>query len=132
MLVAIIIALAFASATVILFRGVFINWIENEYNSESTREERYQEYIADLQMFVDKNALSSEDTAQITRWVRNNRNIYLFIYKDDQLFFDSSIAPVPDDDKIQDEEKEEAGNDMNDADGDSDASLSGNENVESY
>ena len=80
------------SVSVGLLTQTFINkWIEEDYNSETSRKQRHENYIENLQTFIDKNNISSNDTEELTRWVRSNRNIYLFIYKDNQLFFDSGL-----------------------------------------
>ena len=91
MFFAILFSLFLAVSCAFLTNTIFKNWIENKYNSEESRKERYEEYVADLQSFVDKNGLSSHDTSEILSWVSENRNIHLFIYKNDVLFFDSSL-----------------------------------------
>ena len=122
MLLAIILALVISVTVSFLTQTVFTKWIENDYNSEESRKQRYEDYVASLQSFVDKNGLSSEDTDQITRWVRSNRNVYLFIYKDNQLFFDSSIQPKPE--KPESDENDEETNE-------SEENSSENENTDS-
>ena len=91
MLVAIILALFSGVAFALLSRMVINHWVRSEYNSNERKAERYDEYISDLQTFVVKNELSSTDTGKMTEWARRNRNVYLFLYKDNQPFFDSSI-----------------------------------------
>ena len=98
MFFAIILSIVLAVSCSLITNVAFKRWIENEYNSEESKQERYTDYVEDLQSFVDKNKLSSNDTAEILDWVSHNRNIYLFIYKNDVLFFDSSIIK-PDNDK---------------------------------
>lgn len=101
MLVTIIVAVVLGAGCGVLTNTIFKKWIDNKYNSEEYRNERYKEYVADLQTYVSTNKLSSHDTDKILDWVSDNRNIYLFIYKDDVLFFDSSIV-TPDKDKNED------------------------------
>ena len=91
MLAAIIFALILGVGFAFVSRWAINHWVKTNYNSEEQKVERYEEYIDDLQTFVSENKLSSEDTGKITRWVHGNRNVYLFLYKDNQLFFDSSI-----------------------------------------
>ena len=101
-----------------LTNTMFKNWIENKYNSDESRKVRYLDYVEDLQTFVDKNKLSSNDTAEILSWVSENRNIYLFIYKNDVLFFDSSLMQpgFPNaEDKTDSSEKEEEKEDSDDS-----------------
>ena len=94
----------FAVITIAIILGItvyltvhtlFVNWISNKYNSETEKKSRYDAYLSDLQSYIDKNGVSSTDTAEITRWMNNNRNVYLFLYKDGQLFFDGSAEDVP-------------------------------------
>ena len=92
MLLAIIFSLVLGVGFALIFRVSVNYWVNTKYNSEERKNERYEKYIADLQMFVDENGLSSEDTGIITHWVQRNRNVYLFLYKDNQLFFDSSVG----------------------------------------
>ena len=127
MFFAIIFSLVLAVFCAVLTNTIFKNWIENKYNSEESRRERYLDYVADLQTFVDENRLSSNDTAEILNWVSENRNIYLFIYKNDVLFFDSSLMiPEPpankgeDGDVPTDDEPSDADNE--------DSSVEGEEN----
>ena len=71
-------------------------YIKNDYLSAESRDAREAEYYRGLQRFVDRYALESSDTDMLAEWVRNNRYLYVMIYKDDQLFFDSgSYEPSP-------------------------------------
>ena len=91
MLLAIIFALVLGIGFAVVSRAAINHWVSTDYNSDERKAERYDKYIENLQTFVVENELSSEDTGKITRWVHGNRNVYLFLYKDNQLFFDSSI-----------------------------------------
>ena len=91
MLTAIIAAVLLGITVYLLMHTIFINWVENDYNSDESRTERYEEYLYDLRDYVKRNEVSSRDTSEITRWVRSNRNVYVFLYKDNLLFYDSSI-----------------------------------------
>ena len=83
-------ALAVVIAFVIRLGG--IGYIDNKYLSDERREEREQNFVNDLQDYANRNALSSENTAEIAKWVNSNRYIYAMIFKDDQLLFDSTTA----------------------------------------
>ncbi len=74
-------------------------WVADKYNSPEWKQARYDEYMDDLQAYVSEKDLSSSDTVKITQWVHQNRNVYLFIFRDKELLFDSSIE--------QDKENEE-------------------------
>ena len=98
MLLAIIFSLVLGLGFAFVSRTAINHWVNTKYNSEERKSERYDKYIEDLQTFVSENELSSDDTGKITRWVQGNRNVYLFLYKDNQLFFDSSVGPGQDKD----------------------------------
>ena len=134
MLLAIITSLILGLGFAFFSKMLITNWIEKDYNSAEQKKARYDEYFEDLQTYVSENGLSSTDTAEITQWVHGNRNVYLFLYKDNQLFFDSSVEQDKND-SVQDNggEGEDRGEKPSDeatpGDGDesSDGSESGNE-----
>lgn len=66
---------------------IFTTVVDTYYNSDEARLERQEKYLADLQRYVTENELSSEDTPDLVKWVKNNRYIYLLIYKDDEPLF---------------------------------------------
>ena len=61
------------------------------YITEEGKNARESAYLKSLQRFCDNNELSSTDTDKIKKWARDNRYVYLLVYKDDQLFFESEI-----------------------------------------
>ena len=69
--------------------------------SDDSVDARERGYIDNLQKYITQNELSSNDTADITKWVKNQRYVYLVIYKDTELIYDS----------IKAEEEEEAAKD---------------------
>ncbi len=103
-------AFAFGLSVVVFF---FLHWgidyiVQTRYMSESAIDKREEEYIESLQNHIKRNELSSKDTASITQWVKNQSYIYLVIYKDSELFYDSEDAK---------EEEEDAGKSSDDIDG---------------
>ena len=68
-------------------RFVINSIVDNHYNTEENRIIRQNEYIGNLQAYITDNEISSTDTADIAKWVRSNRYVYLLMYKDDELFF---------------------------------------------
>ena len=70
-----------------ILRFALVTYVDNTYNSDAARKERQDNYITELQEYVDQNNISSDDTASFAKWLRENRYIYLLIYKDDELFF---------------------------------------------
>lgn len=66
-----------------------LRWIQNDYNSEEQKLARHDKYIADLQAYVNKNNILSDDTDSIFEWINRNTRVYLFFYKDGKLFIDN-------------------------------------------
>lgn len=83
-------------------------YIDNYYVSEENRESRELDHIERLQKFITDNKLSSEDMAEISRWSKSNRYVYLMLYKDDQLFFTSDMV-IPDKDETEEGDKDSDG-----------------------
>jgi hypothetical protein len=96
MMAVIAIALVLGMSVYLTGKSLFNNWLTNSYNSQEEKAARYESYIDNLQEYVTRNDVSSTDTKDITRWMNNNRNVYLFLYKDGQLFFDGSMEELPD------------------------------------
>ena len=69
MLITIILATALGVSMYFILHALIISWVDNNYNSASRREDRYNDYFEDLQEYVKDNAVSSTDTSAITRWV---------------------------------------------------------------
>lgn len=86
-----------AAALYIITRFSITYVVDTYYNREENRRAREEEYISDLQSYIDKNGIASHDTAMITKWVRSNRHIYLIIYKDNELFYSGGVYDDPSD-----------------------------------
>ena len=96
------------------------NLIKKYYLSEERSINRELEYVRDLQSYISENELSSEDTDDIAHWVRNNKYLYVMIYKDDQLIIDSDYKGEDEEapDESQDnQDGESAGDDTEDEGG---------------
>lgn len=87
MLLFFILGAIFALMMYFVLRITLVTYVDNTYNSEEAKKNRQDNYIEELQNFVDENDISSDDTASFAKWLRQNRYIYLLIYKDDELFF---------------------------------------------
>ena len=88
-----IIALALGVGVYFLVHALAYDYIDTVYTSTENKKERERGYIGDLQQFVTENQISSEQTGKISRWAKENRYVYLVIYKDDQLFYTSDDVP---------------------------------------
>ena len=94
----IVIAAIAAIVSYALIRMSANKYINDYYVTDDGRGEREEEYIAGLQAFIDKNALSSEDTDRIAAFAKSHKYVYLLLYRDDELFFSSDMIPDTDDD----------------------------------
>ena len=65
------------------------SYIEEVYVSEENKKAREKEYIEDLQDFIDENKVTTEDTSSLSEWVRNNKYVYVIIYKNEEFFYTS-------------------------------------------
>jgi len=68
-------------------------YIDGVYSSEENKKNREVSYIRDLQDFVNDNKISSENTAKLSAWARENKYVYLLIYRDNELFYTSDDKP---------------------------------------
>lgn len=124
LILVIAIATAIAMLSYVLIRMGANNYINNYYVTEEGRREREEEYIAGLQAFIDKNALSSEDTDRIAAFAKSHKYVYLLLYRDDELFFSSDMIPDTDTDS---DLSQTPGDDEfeGDGEGDNDSSTDG-------
>jgi len=94
MLYALVIGLVLAVIAYFSIQIVSGIFIDERYLSDARRAEREEKYLDELQAYVDGGELSSEDTDVLAEWVRDNRYLYVMIYKNDQLVLDSDSAQV--------------------------------------
>ena len=91
--------LVFVIAAAIGFGAFFLtyylshNYIDNVYLETDNKKSRERSYIRDLQDFVDVNGISSENTSKLSEWAKDNKYVYLIIYKDNELFYTSDDPP---------------------------------------
>ena len=64
-------------------------YVRHEYMSEEKKTERAESYVDDLQKYVTEHGLSCEDTAEISKWAQGYKYLYVLIYMDDKLLFES-------------------------------------------
>ena len=64
-------------------------YVNNVYLSGENSQARIDAYEEKLQQYVTDNAITVNDTDKIANWARGNRYLYLLIYKDDRLIFES-------------------------------------------
>lgn len=69
---------------------VMLNGMDYYFSNSAYLEKEEQNVVRNLQTFISRNQLSSEDTADLTKWVKRQEVAYLLIYKDDLLVYDST------------------------------------------
>ena len=129
MLIVAMTSILLAVVTFLSVRTGIINWVENSYNAPDAKQERLDGYVKGLQAYVTENGLSSADTAQMTNWLRGTRNVYLFLYKDNLLFFTGGFDDDPNgtDEEKDPSEEEENGDQVGADDGEGDSTDGGSE-----
>lgn len=79
---------------IMFFVGVhwgFDLFITKKYMAPSAIAARNVKYLESLQEYVLENDISSKDTASIKRWVKSQKYVYLFLYKDNELLFEGGV-----------------------------------------
>lgn len=64
-------------------------YISDVYLSEDNVAKRAKEYETDLQKYVSDNYLTVDDADKIAEWAQDNKYLYVLIYKDNELWYDS-------------------------------------------
>ena len=105
-----VIAVGIGIGAYFLVHSISYNYIDNVYLSDENKKEREKSYIEDLKKYVDANEISSENTAKLSEWARENKYVYLIIYKGNELFYTSDDPPKKEpDDTLQNGSGEESG-----------------------
>lgn len=86
----------FALIAIVLFltaHRVILTYIENSYLSEEESRAREEQYVENLQKYVETGKLTFRDTQKIAVWVRLNPYIYLSLYRNEVLYFSGGFLP---------------------------------------
>ena len=115
-----VIVFCFGISVLSFFVGRYIgnHYIEKIYTSKEMKTAREEERIEALRDYVLQNELSSEDTDKIAEWSKENRYVYLLIYKNNELFFSSDMLPDKDQENKDEGGEENEGTDKNQDDSD--------------
>ena len=123
-----LLCLAFAT---VLAVGVFFlvnvlakTYVEKVYLSEEHKKERDAEYKASLQDYVLENQLFSNDTKKIAEWAQKHKYLYVMVYKNDELLFESGSYDE-DDSEIGENKENDDKNPSGSVDGDGSENSSG-------
>ena len=63
--------------------------IEKYYMDPTSVEERLMYYENSLDAYVTANEISSQDTAMLSQWVKAQGTVYLILYDDDTIIYES-------------------------------------------
>lgn len=91
--------------------------IDKYYLSDEKKAQRAQSYAAELQNYVNRNALTEEDTKMLAEWAKSNKYLYVLIYKDDKLLFDSGAYEEKEPEKEENPEVGEGDSSMGELEG---------------
>ena len=89
LVLAIISAIFIAGILYIVLRFATNLVIGRYFASDESKRERIEQYVEDLQAFVNENVETSAETDVIEEWIRRNRYVYLLVYKEGELFISS-------------------------------------------
>lgn len=85
--------LIISGVTVVLFFTIINNVgdriIENYYYNSGYEEKKDKEYLDKLQTYINKNDITTQDTAELKKWVKNQKIIILQVYLNNKKVFDS-------------------------------------------
>ena len=104
MLVSITVGLFLSLLVGIILKFSVVFWVQTEYLSEKNITGREQDSVADLQAYVSHYALGTGDMRHVDEWVKSANYLYVLIYKDGELFFESGnyAADTTDNARIND------------------------------
>ena len=89
MLANLLLAIVVALALFLLSKMLFDNYIDKKYLSEDSKTARINGYRDALQNYVTENNLDCDDTDKISTWAKAQKYLYILVYKDDQLLFET-------------------------------------------
>ena len=89
MLANLLLAIVVALALFLLSKMLFDNYIDKKYLSEDSKTARINGYRDALQNYVTENNLDCDDTDKISTWAKAQKYLYILVYKDDRLLFET-------------------------------------------
>lgn len=72
-------------------RFIMVTVVNTYYASDEARADREARYVQELQTYISRNELSSDDISEISAWIKRNRYTYVMVYKDNELLFSGGI-----------------------------------------
>ena len=84
-----LVAIVVGFGTYLLTHWISYEYIEAVYSSDERKKSREESYVDDLQSFIDKNKLTTDNATKLSDWAKENKYVYLIIYKDNSEFYTS-------------------------------------------
>ncbi len=72
-------------------------YISEKYLTPENAEERNKSYREELQAYITDNRLDSDDIDEIAKWAQKQKYLYIMIYKDDEILFQTGDVLEKDD-----------------------------------
>lgn len=86
--------------------------IENIYLSDSAVKDRTNNYYISFKKYVDDNDIKSDNIHGIYKWLNNNPEVYIMIYKDKKIVFESGYDESYYNDQSTDDEEYDSADDI--------------------
>ena len=89
LVVIILIGAILSTLTYVACRSVIILFVEQEYTSEEAHLSREEEYLQDLDRWIQAEGITPSELPPLREWVAREAYIYLLVYEEDRLVFRS-------------------------------------------
>ncbi len=88
-----VIIISFISAVIlfVILRNITVYYINTEYLSEAAVNERVLKKINDFAEYVEDEGINSKDADAILEWQKEERNVYILVYKNKSIVYDSTM-----------------------------------------
>lgn len=95
-----VIIFAFATCSGFLYTSMTLVevFLDKVIFSDENLKKTRQEYILKIQNFIDENNINTKNLYQLYEWNSNHKNIFLRLYEDNELIYDSRVGMI--DEKI--------------------------------
>ncbi|MGN0393778.1 MAG: histidine kinase dimerization/phospho-acceptor domain-containing protein [Coprococcus sp.] len=90
LLIVIIGGLAIATSLFFLNAYIVVAYLQNVYLSEENVKERNSDYIDSFADYVKRNKVASSDMKSILSWQEQEENVYILVYENEDIIFDST------------------------------------------
>ena len=104
---AVVLALLAAAAVFAVAMAVGVRILDSAVYGENASEQMADRQFEKLQSYVEREGITSSDVSRISGWTARNRRLYLTIYRDGTIQFESAGAVLPAEAKDFDESAEE-------------------------